>query len=176
MDKKELISKLNSLGIKVTEGKVRKSDLERVIHEIKAAQASEAKAQSSKNGYYEFSFRITEDYSKVFLDDTKDMSEDDAYEYYDGQEYMGSANLNDVAWQAVRRLFSDVTSESMEVEVSVLNQPTIPDNEWTKERAAETLKNLTLDLRASFYYELSIESRTKLENAAIESIKKSVEA
>lgn len=176
MDKTTLVRKLNSLGIEVVGDKVRKADLEKVIHRIKAANASEAKPQSSKNGHYEFNFRVVEDYSAVFLNDTKDMSDDDAFDYYDGQDWMGNADLNDAAWEAVRNIFSDVTAESINVDASILNQPPIADNEWSKEKAAETLKTLTLEIRVTFYYELGAESRTKLENAAIESIKKSVEA
>lgn len=174
MDKKELTKKLKSMGVEVIEGKVRRSDLEKVVQAAKIIQ--EPKSESSSDGRYEFSFAITEDYSQRFLDDTKGMSEDDAFEYYDGSDYISDINAEDTVWAAIRRLFGEVTSEGADVEGTIYNLTPIPDDQWTREKAAEALKTFTMHYRVNYRYELAAEERTKLEAAAAEAIRRKMEA
>jgi len=174
MDKKELTKKLKSMGVEVVEGKVRKSDLEKVVQAAKLI--SEPKSESSSDGQYEFSFAITEDYSQRFLNDTKGMTEDDAYDYYDAADYISDVDAEDTVWEAIRRLFGEVTAEGAGVEGTIYNLTPIPDDQWTREKAAEALKTFTMHYRVNYRYELAAEQRTKLETAAAEAIKNKMEA
>lgn len=169
-------------GIPVTSDfKIERSELEKAKKILASRLIQDPKQEDyfTKNGRYSFEFALEEDYSQKFLEDTKNLSEDDAFDYYDGGDYIDytQESLTDIAWNAVRTKLGEASPESIDVQFKEFSPSRmLTDEEWTREAAAEALKKFKMVLIVHFEYGLQVETRTKIDNAVSEAIKEATEA